>query len=86
MTDPTDRPDPHDDTGGEFDPGSPPRVPDWVKAFGVVLGVLVLVWVILQLTGVGGEHGPGQHGHQARAPAAAVVDTHLPAEPPDGRS
>lgn len=38
-----------------------PRLPRWVKVSGIVLGVVVLVLVVLILTGVGGEHGPGRH-------------------------
>jgi len=37
--------------------GLPPRTPGWVKAFGIIAIVLVLVLVILHLTG----HGPGGH-------------------------
>ena len=35
------------------------RTPRWVKVFGIIAFVLVLVFVILQLTG--GGHGPGRH-------------------------
>ncbi|MBI2919167.1 MAG: hypothetical protein HYY01_14425 [Chloroflexi bacterium] len=37
------------------------RAPLWVKIFGAILIVLVLVFVVLKLTGVGGEHGPRRH-------------------------
>ena len=62
---------------------SPPRAPRWVKVAAVVVGVLILVFLVLQLTGIGGEHGPGRHmsgdgasfegvtGGQAIPPAAA---------------
>ncbi|HUR50562.1 MAG TPA: hypothetical protein VMZ11_00395 [Mycobacteriales bacterium] len=36
--------------------------PRWVKAFGLVVLALVLVLLVLQLAGVGGDHGPGRHG------------------------
>jgi hypothetical protein len=39
----------------------PPGMPRWVKVSIVVLGALVLVFVVLQLAGVGGSHGPGRH-------------------------
>jgi hypothetical protein len=41
------------------DPGSPPSTPRWVKVFGVICIILVLVFVILHLTGngLGGLHG-----------------------------
>ena len=42
-----------------LDPESPPRTPPWVKVFGVVVIVLVLLFVILHLTGGGfGGHTP----------------------------
>jgi hypothetical protein len=40
--------------------GTPPT-PRWVKVFGVIIIALVLLFVILKFTGVGGEHGPGRH-------------------------
>ena len=54
---------PHSDT--------PPGVPRWVKVFAVVAGVLALLAVILMLTGLGGEHGPGRH--TGSAPAVGVT-------------
>lgn len=41
------------------DPEAPPGVPRWVKVFGIVFIVLVLVFVILHLTGngLGNLHG-----------------------------
>ncbi len=45
----------------ETDQGTPPRMPRWVKVASIVVGVLVLVFVILKLTGIGGEHGPARH-------------------------
>lgn len=67
MADPTAYPDPGDDTGVGSGPGSPPGMPRWVKVSGIVVGALVLLFVVLQLTGVGGEHGPAMHGPGARA-------------------
>ena len=56
--------------GGDTDGDLPPRMPRWVKVSAIVVGVLVLLLLVLQLTGIGGEHGPGRHvsGHGA-APA-----------------
>jgi hypothetical protein len=51
--------DPHRHAGRDDD--SPPGVPRWVKVAAIVVGALVLVFVVLQLTGVAGEHGPGRH-------------------------
>lgn len=45
----------------DSDNQAPPRMPRWVKVPAIVLGILVLIFVILQLTGVGGDHGPGRH-------------------------
>ena len=53
-------------TGEERGPASPPGAPRWVKVSVLVFGVLLLVFVILQLAGVGGRHGPGRH--QAAVP------------------
>ncbi|TMR99828.1 hypothetical protein [Nonomuraea basaltis] len=41
--------------------GSPPRMPRWLKTTGIVVGVLLLLFAVLQFTGLGGEHGPGRH-------------------------
>ncbi|WP_324276994.1 hypothetical protein [Blastococcus brunescens] len=34
----------------------------------IVVGLLVLVFVVLQLTGIGGKHGPGRHMSGASMP------------------
>ena len=47
--------------GEDAHQGSPPRMPRWVKVAGVIVGVLILVFLVLQLTGVAGQHGPGRH-------------------------
>jgi hypothetical protein len=41
-----------------------PRVdmPRWVKVSLLVVGALVLVFVLANVTGVAGDHGPGRHG------------------------
>jgi hypothetical protein len=41
--------------------GSTPSAPRWVKVFGIIAIVLVLLVVIIMFTGVGGKHGPGRH-------------------------
>jgi hypothetical protein len=43
--------------GRELTPG----IPRWVKVFGIVALVLILLVVIILVTGVGGEHSPGRH-------------------------
>ena len=45
-------------------PGSDAHVgtPRWVKVSLLVVGALVLVFVLANITGVAGDHGPGRHG------------------------
>jgi hypothetical protein len=38
-----------------------PGIPQWVKVFGIIGIVVALLVVIILVTGVGGEHGPGRH-------------------------
>ena len=38
-----------------------PGTPRWVKVFGIIALVVVLLFVVLKLSGVGGEHGPSRH-------------------------
>ena len=54
MTDP--QHDARPDTGDV-----PPGMPRWVKVAAVVVGLLLLLFLVLQLTGIAGEHGPGMH-------------------------
>ena len=66
MTDPPRYPDSNsetgDDTGVRPTADRPPSTPRWVKVFGIIVGVVVLVFVILLLTRGPGGHGPGMHG------------------------
>lgn len=80
----------------ETDEDAPDRVstagtPRWVKVFGLVLLLLVLLFVILRLTGVGGQHEPSRHGDSGETtPAAETVGgspnsgTESPIGPPPG--
>jgi cytochrome b561 len=61
------------DAGGTY--GRPPGMPRWVKVTAIVVGVLVLLFLVLQLTGVAGQHGPGRHLSDGPAPAAVVGAT-----------
>ena len=61
MTDP--RPDSRPDTR----PDGPPGMPRWVKVAAIVVGLLILIVAILQLTGLTGDHGPGMHSFLGRA-------------------
>ncbi len=56
----------HDGT----DRGSPYSTPSWVKMFGIIALILVLLVGVLLITGLGGEHGPGRH-----IPSNAAGDT-----------
>jgi cytochrome c oxidase subunit 2 len=65
--------DPHTgDDGVGADRGSATGLPRWVKVLGIVALVVALLVVILRLTGVGGEHGPGRHGDASSVTAGAV--------------
>jgi len=59
--------DPSDDTGVG------PGIPRWVKVFGIIVIVLVLLGGIIMFTGVGGEHGPGRH-----IPPSSVIEDYTP--------
>ncbi|MGH3391484.1 MAG: hypothetical protein ACRDOO_21660 [Actinomadura sp.] len=52
---------PPDVTRARPDRESPPRMPRWVKIPMIVIGALLVLFVALQLAGLGGEHGPGRH-------------------------
>ncbi len=60
----------------EADPGTPPGMPRWVKIAAIVVGLLILLFVVLQLTGIGGEHGPGRHMSGETTPAVWAPATH----------
>lgn len=40
----------------------PPGVPRWVKVFGLITVIVILLAVVAMIL-VGGEHGPGRHMH-----------------------
>ena len=70
MTDPADE-------AVSTEPGSAaraPRMPRWVKVF-VVIGAVLVVFVVLRLAGIGGNHGPGRHqgGAPASVPSPALA-------------
>ncbi len=53
-----------DDTGARSDRGPTavyPGTPRWMKVFGIIALVLILLVGIIMFTGIGGEHGPGRH-------------------------
>ncbi len=53
-------PDATGDTGVGPDRRSPPGTPRWVKAFGIIVLVLVLLFGVAMIIG-GGNHGPSRH-------------------------
>ena len=61
-----------EDTGGGPKRGATPGTPRWVKVFGVITLVLVLLVVTLMVAS-SGNHGPGRH-----LPPVAPVATHRP--------
>jgi hypothetical protein len=76
-------PDTGDATGVGPDRGSTTGTPRWVKVFGIIALVLVLLFVALLLTGRGGGHGPGRHAPSGDAgghtpPPASQKATHRP--------
>ena len=71
MTDPG----PNSGADRDVDRDTPPGIPRWVKIAGLVIGLLIVIFVVLHVTGVAGKPGPGQHfsGEEpipAGAPAA----------------
>ncbi len=51
-----------DPTAQNHAPVAPPPAPKWVKVFGVALGTLVLLVVVMIVHGTMGGHGPFRHG------------------------
>jgi hypothetical protein len=62
MTDRVQRADSDPDGRGAGPDGAPTTgAPRWVKMLGVLALALLVVFLVLQLTGVGGNHGPERH-------------------------
>ena len=57
MADPTD----HRDANGALDSQPSTGTPRWVKVFGLIALMVILLFVILMLTRGPGGHGPGRH-------------------------
>ena len=75
---------PRTGSGGEY-----PGTPRWVKVFGVVIAVAVLLLVILMLTRGPGGHGPGRHlplGDTDHSAPNAEVDGETPSLDDQGRA
>ena len=56
------------------DPRGHTGTPRWVKVFGIIVVVLILLLGGLGLLGVGGEHGPGRHAPSGGAGAQATPE------------
>lgn len=52
------------------DPLPYPGTPRWVKVFGTIVTVLVMLALIVVITGIGGPHGPGRHLPSGGSPSA----------------
>ena len=63
---------PQHDTGHGLG-DTPPGLPRWVKVAAIVVGLLILIAVFLQLTGLAGEHGPGMHSSLGPQPPHLVA-------------
>jgi hypothetical protein len=76
-------PDTGDDTDVRPTADRPPSTPRWVKVFGIIVGVVVLLVVAVMFIG-GGEHGPGRHTPSGDAggqvPPSSVMEDHAPPE------
>ncbi|WP_157245047.1 hypothetical protein [Nonomuraea typhae] len=47
---------------------TPPRAPRWVKVSAIAVAILVLAFLIAQVFGIGGPHGPGRHASLPQPP------------------
>jgi hypothetical protein len=49
-------------------------MPRWVKVSLIVVGIVIALFVVLQLAGVGGRHGPSRHfGSLGISPGISLV-------------
>ncbi|MPZ24520.1 MAG: hypothetical protein GEU28_13535 [Dehalococcoidia bacterium] len=65
------------------DTSARPSTPRWVKVFGVIALVLVLLVVGVLLFG-GGEHGPGRHGPSGGTGGQTAPSSAIEGTPPGG--
>jgi hypothetical protein len=67
---------------------NPHTTPRWVKISMIVVTVLILTFLVLLFTGIGGEHGPGRHIRRSgvvSTPSPAVTETGDRTPSPDVR-
>ena len=69
MADLPANPDPRGNAGLEPGRVLPPPTPRWVKVIGIIALVVVVLVGAVQLTGLGGQHGPNRH-----LPAVGATD------------
>lgn len=55
-----------------------PGTPRWVKVFGIIVMIVVVLFVAMMF--IGGEHGPGRHTTSGdaggQAPPSSVLEDH----------
>lgn len=59
-------------TGAADGADQPPGTPRWVKVAGLVAFAVVVLFVVLRLTGLGGDHGPARHLSPGALPFSGV--------------
>jgi hypothetical protein len=73
--------DPLGPTDGGEDGSDYPGAPRWVKVFGIIIAIPILLFVILMLAGGPGRHGPGRHFGPGDA-GESTPPPSVPDEPP----
>lgn len=66
------------------EPNDVHHTPRWVKISGIVAIAVVVVFVILQLTGLAPEHGPGRHGADKAEKESSQAEDGAAHQPPAG--
>lgn len=63
-----------EEAGSGPDRGSSSGTPRWVKVFVIIGLVVVLLFLVAKLTGLGGDHGPGRHGGGGDTPSTVIEE------------